>query len=117
MKKIMVLAVMFCSFSAYSHPLNMAGYYEVTRFNSAEFSSVIVFYEEGFFTNSFYLHYHVYRRKQITNLPTYLPHQNGEYTFEISRDHYESIINNKYPYKRIAPNPNANYFDNRVIFY
>ena len=124
MNYLIVMAVMLfsllCSFSAYSHPVlddDIPYYEEVNekRFNSAEFSSVFVYYEEGFFTNSYYLHYHVYERDQVTNLKTHKPRQNGEYTMEISRDDYDRIIHDTF-YK-VGINPGAQYFDNRVIFY
>ena len=123
MKTIIILmTVMFCSFSAYSH-LNwlddVIPYREIdkTRFNEAIFSSVITYIEEGFFTDSYYIHYHVYKRHKITNLPLYgwsIVHNNREYTFEISRDDYERIINTS-DYMSFIPL--SKFLDNRVIFH
>ena len=125
MKTIIILmAVMFCSFSAYSH-LNwldvddVIHYREIdkTRFDKSIYSSVIAYCEEGFFTDSYYIHYHVYKFDQITNqlITRYdLPHYNREFTYEISRDAYERIINTSdYMYLR----PLSILFDDRLIFH
>ena len=102
MKTIIILmAVMFCSFSAYSHiTLNddITHYIEIdkTRFEENIYSSVIVCIEEGFFIDSYYIHYHVYTWDKKTNrlITKYdIPHYKREYTFEISRSAYVHIRN------------------------
>ena len=123
MKAIIILmAVMFCSFSAYSHLIlndNIIHYREVDekRFDEDIYSSITAYREKGFFTDSYYIHYHIHKRNRRSlafGWDIDITHNNGEYTFEISRDDYERIIYTK-DYMSFPLSPT--YFNNRVIFY
>ena len=110
MKTIWFYVMLFslCSFSAYSHPPGNETMYRVSadRYDETVYSSVIAYYEEGFFTDSFYLHYHYY-----------VPGSNNRFTdrtIEITREQYELIIYEERA--KIEIYPNERFIENRVFF-